>query len=231
METGMAPAMKAQVEAIVACLSEISPAQWCQLFFILAAAGVLIAVATPSEARALLADYGARKASSVSPGFVSPGMEREKDKNEEHYGVRVDRGCFTKLIAVLTAWGQVPHSWFAAFYALSLACSAFWLGQYLGEAVALRTIASRQASSAEASMTLVQLAVVWGMMVLQAGRRIYEHATVIRPSNSTMWFVHWVLGLAFYLFVSVSVWVEGSGEFCSSAQKEVTDMQTSKVPS
>lgn len=215
---GMGPRMEAyaQAEAIIAYLSEISPAQWCRLFFLLAAGGVLVATATPSEARALLADYGPRKASSVTPA-----RESERDKNKEHRDVRVDQGWFTKLIVVVTAWGQIPHSWFAAFYALSLACSAFWLRQYFREGVVLRTIASRQASAAEASMKLLQVVVVWGMMVLQAGRRIYEHAVMIRPSSSTMWFVHWVLGLAFYLFVSVSVWVEGSGEFSSSAQKKV----------
>ncbi|KAK3997234.1 hypothetical protein QBC44DRAFT_315520 [Cladorrhinum sp. PSN332] len=49
------------------------------------------------------------------------------------------------------------------------------------------------------------------MMFLQGSRRVYEHSTIIKPSKSTMWVVHWLLGLFFYLFINVSVWVEGSG--------------------
>ena len=33
-----------------------------------------------------------------------------------------------------------------------------------------------------------------------------------KPSTSKMWFVHWLLGIAFYLAVGVSVWIEGAGE-------------------
>lgn len=50
------------------------------------------------------------------------------------------------------------------------------------------------------------------MVLMQAGRRVYEHAAMIKPSRSTMWWVHWVLGLGFYSFLSVAVWVEGSGK-------------------
>jgi 3-oxo-5-alpha-steroid 4-dehydrogenase 3 len=49
------------------------------------------------------------------------------------------------------------------------------------------------------------------MMFLQGARRVFEHATIIKPSKSSMWVVHWVLGLFFYLSISVAVWVEGSG--------------------
>ena len=33
-----------------------------------------------------------------------------------------------------------------------------------------------------------------------------------KPSTSKMWFVHWLLGIAFYLAVGVSVWIEGAGK-------------------
>jgi 3-oxo-5-alpha-steroid 4-dehydrogenase 3 len=51
------------------------------------------------------------------------------------------------------------------------------------------------------------------MMAAQGGRRLYECFRVMKPGKTPMWFVHWGLGLAFYAVMSVSVWVEGSGEF------------------
>lgn len=50
------------------------------------------------------------------------------------------------------------------------------------------------------------------MMFLQGSRRLYEDSLVHGKSKSTMWIVHWVLGLSYYLFTSVAVWVEGSGK-------------------
>ncbi|KAK1751674.1 hypothetical protein QBC47DRAFT_390718 [Echria macrotheca] len=205
MESSQSPPQPATAATAAAALTletltTIPPAQLSQAYFILAASAVfLIASATPTEARKLLADYGARK----------DGTQAPKDGSEEN---RRRQSRFISLVATVTSWGQVPHSWFVAFYGLSLACSAFWLGQFLGRGSVLGYLASQQVRTggSGSSSTLLQVAVVWVMMVLQAGRRIYEHAAVIRPSKSTIWFVHWLLGLSFYLFVSVATWVEGS---------------------
>jgi 3-oxo-5-alpha-steroid 4-dehydrogenase 3 / polyprenol reductase len=179
-------------------LDAISPAQWCQVFYALTTAGVLVTAAVPREARSLLADYGARKA---------PGQQKgqKKTKSEEK-----DQDWLVKLVAAVTSWGQVPHSWFSAFYGLSVGCSIFWLVQFLGNGSILRAIASWQADAPEPSATKAQVAAVWGMMLLQGARRVYEHAVIMKPSKSTMWFVHWFLGLGFYLVLSVATWVEGS---------------------
>ena len=195
-----------------------SPARWCQAFYVLSAAGVLVTAAAPREARALLADYGARKAAGVviagegghrgSGGKNGNGNGKEMEKEREK-----ERGkdWLVKLVARATSWGQVPHSWFSAFYGLSVACSVFWLVQYLADGNVIRWIAFRQAGAAdEPSTTLVQVAVAWVMLFLQAVRRIYEHLAIVGPSKSTMWFVHWLLGLGFYLVLSLAVWVEGS---------------------
>lgn len=32
-----------------------------------------------------------------------------------------------------------------------------------------------------------------------------------KPSASKMWFVHWLLGIAFYVTVGIAVWIEGAG--------------------
>jgi len=181
-------------ETVKTMLSAISPAQWCQAFYVLTAAAVLITAAVPREARSLLADYGARKA---------PNQDGQQPS-------RKSQDWLVSLVAAITSWGQIPHSWFSAFYGLSIACSLFWLAQFLVHGSVLRLIASRQAETPAPSPALVQVAAAWAMLFLQGSRRIYEHVAIMRPSKSTMWFVHWLLGLGFYLFLSVSVWVEGS---------------------
>lgn len=234
-------------------LAVVSPAQWCQTFYLLAAACVLAVASTPAEAKTLLVDYGARKStlnsasssSSSQQPSRSDQVQRELQQKQTSQNDSVvatttkqfaiakgkgtgdkpdkkenakDGGIFLPLIAHFTShWTQVPHSWFAAFYIVSVACSLFWAVQYLTDGSILRFIASNQALSLsgadEAGVTFEQLAAAWTMMLLQGGRRIYEHAAVMRPSSkSTMWFVHWLLGLSFYILTNVAIWVEGSSK-------------------
>ncbi|KAK0711187.1 hypothetical protein B0H67DRAFT_602011 [Lasiosphaeris hirsuta] len=192
------------VEAMVAAVSAVPPAQWCRAFFLFAAAAVLAVAATPREARTLLVDYGARKTDDRLP------HQGQKQQATAPQRQSQNRCWILSLIATVTSWGQVPHSWFGAFYVVSLGCSAFWLVQYFAGGTLMHLIASRQSTAPGPSPMLGQVAATGTMMLLQAARRVYEHATIVKPSKSTMWVVHWVLGMGFYLFISVSVWVEGS---------------------
>lgn len=188
-------------KSVLAPLSSLSPAAWCQAFFILASAGVLAVAATPATARRYLLDYGAR-----NPGQQDSVDDRKGERS------RGEEGPFVELISMLTSWGQVPHSWFSAFYTTSLACSMFWLVQYLTNSRALDLVCSTQTARQGPSMTIGQVFLSWTLMFLQASRRVYEHLVFSKPSNSKMWIVHWLLGIAFYLCMSISVWIEGSGK-------------------
>ncbi|KAF2125743.1 hypothetical protein P153DRAFT_257293, partial [Dothidotthia symphoricarpi CBS 119687] len=86
---------------------------------------------------------------------------------------------------------QVPHNYFTHFYIISVSCSLFW-GYKL------------QLWSASA-----QLQVVWSLMLLQGVRRMLESHVYTSSSKSNMWFVHWLLGLVFYLSINVAIWIEG----------------------
>ncbi|SPQ22438.1 752e701f-a606-4a2d-9fb0-d6a095d8af4b [Thermothielavioides terrestris] len=185
------------LQLFLSTLSRATPAQWCQGFFLLAAGGVAAVAALPQAV------------SKYTLPLRAP-----------------DRGWLLSLIGTVTSWTQVPHSWFSAFYVVSLACSVFWLVQYLGSGAVLRSIASRQASAGEPSCTLGQAALGWLMLFLQGTRRAYEHAAVIRPSKSTMWIVHWLLGLSFYLAMSVSIWVEAAGALLDPAAGHTDDAQS-----
>jgi 3-oxo-5-alpha-steroid 4-dehydrogenase 3 len=182
-------------------LSSSAPAQWAQAFFILASCLVLAVAALPEKARRPMLDYGARTSKSD-----------KADLNED--GKHARRAWLDSLVTMLTSWGQVPHSWFMSFYTTSLTCSVFWLVQYLTDGRVLRFLAARQVttSTPETSMRSGQVVLLWIMMFLQASRRLYEHLTLFKSSKSTMWVVHWVLGIVYYTCMGLSVWVEGSGK-------------------
>ncbi|KAK4114027.1 hypothetical protein N656DRAFT_565800 [Canariomyces notabilis] len=200
------------LQGFLVILSGVSPAQWCQAFFLLAAGGVGAVAAMPCDAKTLLVDYGARKAQKYPADGRPPPAHRLR------------QGRLLSLTATLTSSTQVPHSWFNAFYVVSVASSVFWLVQYLTGGSIWRLIASSQAASGEPSATLEQVGVSWLMLFLQGARRVFEHAFILQSSKSTMWVVHWLLGLLFYLFIGVSIWVEGS-----AATMEVTTANNDKM--
>lgn len=241
--------------ALLQTLTEITPSQWCQAYYLFAAGAVVAVAAMPKEVRRLLVDYGARKSQSSesnlsqsqSGGAVSEAGGKEKGKNDTSRREAKGKEAKAKengygkwllsLINTLTSYGQVPHSWFITFYVASVVCSLIWLWQFVGDGWLLRTVASSQTQARHASsptpakgssneggggaggewsssvtVTLGQVGLAWTMMFLQGSRRLYEDSLVHGKSKSTMWIVHWVLGLSYYLFTSVAVWVEESGK-------------------
>lgn len=180
-------------------LTQIPPSLHLQTIYLLLSTCVLAIASTPPSARTLLINYGARKSTTTTTNNNHPPPQNP----------------FTSLIAHLTSLGQVPHSWFSIFYLTSVLSSLFWATQYLTNGSILHFIVSRQAA-ASPSATLEQVWVTWMMMLLQGLRRIYEHSAVMKPSKSTMWVVHWFLGLFFYILTGIAVWVEGSGKVDTS---------------
>lgn len=176
--------------------SAVSPAQCCQAFFVSASAFVAGLFVLPEAARRTLMDYGAR---------------RPKDGASEETAAR--ESALTRFLAVLTSYGQVPHSWFLHYYIVSVSWSAFWAWQYLTHGSVMAAMAQRQDRAGESSLDLGSVFVAWALLALQGGRRLYETLYVSKPSNSTMWFAHWVLGLLYYTSNGISVWIEGSGEY------------------
>ncbi|PQE16092.1 3-oxo-5-alpha-steroid 4-dehydrogenase protein [Rutstroemia sp. NJR-2017a WRK4] len=58
-------------------------------------------------------------------------------------------------------------------------------------------------------MSVNQVALAWTLMALQGGRRLYESLTLTKPSESKMWVGLWGIGIAYYIAIGVSVWIEG----------------------
>lgn len=179
-----------------ALLDRLSPAALCQAFFVLAAAGVLAVAATPPSARRLLLEYGPRQSASGAPKPPGGGD---------------DAGPFTRLVGWATSVGKVPHSWFIHFYVLSVLSSIFWALQFVTQGPVLNAVTRAQARHATASMTVNQVFLAWLLMFMQGARRLYEYLTIIKPSASRMWVVHWLLGTSYYFCMGISVWIEGAG--------------------
>ncbi|KAI1106312.1 hypothetical protein F4804DRAFT_52534 [Jackrogersella minutella] len=179
--------------------ADISPAVYCQLFYVLAAATVSAIAATPESIQSLLTQYGARNSVGDVPS-----------SNGEKQG---DNGPLIGIVSWVTAVGKIPHSWFIHFYILSISCSVFWADQFLRHGTIMELIVRNQASSERTSMTTNQIIIVWILMCLQGARRFYEYVAVIRPSSSKMWIIHWLLGMAFYFCTNISIWVEGSSRY------------------
>ena len=126
------------------------------------------------------------------------------------------------MLDEIASW-QVPHSWFYTFYFLSLSLSALWLGEVLYlKGPLYRLVAYLTNTAGRPSMTFEQVKITWVMMAVQGGRRLYECLTLTKVEGETfgsgsgtgsqMWIGHWVLGIAFYIAMSVAVWVEGIRE-------------------
>ncbi|KAI0439577.1 hypothetical protein F4803DRAFT_564389 [Xylaria telfairii] len=191
--------------AAYACdkVRDLSPAQICQLFYIMSAAVVLAVAAVPDTVQRLLTRYGARSSHHTSDSKSLKDTVPELDNS--------NGGPLFAVVARLTRVGQIPHSWFIHFYILSISCTIFWAIQFITNGTVLNLIVKNQLAKCTSSMTMSQVVLVWFLMGLQGARRLYEHLAILRSSSSSMWITHWLLGSGFYLCTSVSIWVEGSG--------------------
>lgn len=62
-------------------------------------------------------------------------------------------------------------------------------------------------------MSINQVVMVWSLMTVQGVRRLLECITLNTwSSSSKMWFVHWILGIWFYLAMGFAVWIEAAGK-------------------
>ncbi|GAD97774.1 hypothetical protein PVAR5_6454 [Paecilomyces variotii No. 5] len=117
----------------------------------------------------------------------------------------------TRFVDYLATW-RVPHSYFTHFYVVSVLSSIFWATQLLSRGPAFTFIAAHiNEEHRSSSMSLNQVMLCWALMTVQGARRLYECLATAKSSSSQMWFVHWLLGIAFYIAMNLAIWVEGVG--------------------
>ena len=96
----------------------------------------------------------------------------------------------------------VPKAWFWYFYLLSVSLSIFCGIQFFvctdtSLLPCIRNINGRTFF-------------VWGMMLVQGTRRLYESLFIQKFSSARMWIGHYIVGCVFYAMMSVAVLAEGS---------------------
>ncbi|EFX00617.1 3-oxo-5-alpha-steroid 4-dehydrogenase [Grosmannia clavigera kw1407] len=198
--------------------ARVTPVQYCQTVFVILATGVLAVNALPARTKRYLLDYGARE--NKSTGVLHDKTIGNAGGDAAKHPIGAD--TLEYVVATFASYSQVPHAWFSSFYIAYLVCAFGWTAQWLlwqqgassGGFFAWlaehQRTADRKSEPSATSMSLMQVSVAMGLEALQAARRLYEHASVFKASNSKMNFTHWALGLAFYVCMSVAVWIEGS---------------------
>ncbi|KAK5791476.1 hypothetical protein VI817_006785 [Penicillium citrinum] len=164
---------------------------------------VTVSVSIPSSLRSRFLIYGPRATSTDSD-------PQSKSRAED--------SSTSRPLDYLATW-RVPHSYFTQFYIASVFSSVLWAIQLLCRGSLFEAIASRVDHEHRVqTMSLTQVLVCWILFAMQGSRRLWESYYFAKPSTSKMWFVHWLLGLGFYLAAGIAIWIEGSGmdstDFC-----------------
>jgi len=105
----------------------------------------------------------------------------------------------------------VPKSWFWHYYLVSVSLSIFWATQFVICARGHHNCIMCWLATLDGRSY-----VLWTMMALQGSRRLYESTWAQKPSAARMWIGHYIVGIAFYVAMSVSVFAENLSRPTSS---------------
>ncbi|EAW08191.1 putative 3-oxo-5-alpha-steroid 4-dehydrogenase [Aspergillus clavatus NRRL 1] len=184
-------------------------------FFIFATC-LILSVSLPDTLRSRFVTYGAR---ATSPPIKSESLARKAS----------DTSLVTLALDYLASL-RVPHSYFLHFYVAAVLSSLFWAAQLVSRGAVFQAIAARVGPEhLEKSMNINQLFLCWVLMFVQGVRRLHESRIFAKPSSSRMWFVHWLLGLAFYLMATTAIWIEGTGTLMIH-KLSLDDVQIATIP-
>jgi len=99
----------------------------------------------------------------------------------------------------------VPKYWFWHYYLVSVSLSLFWVAQF-----AICTRGNRNCLFSWLAALDGRCCILWAMMAVQGGRRLYESVCVQKSSSAKMWIGHYVVGVVFYIAMSLTVFAEAS---------------------
>jgi len=174
----------------------MDPALFCQMFYTI---GTAIDVGGPviPAFREYIMNYGSRTTTST-PSSSSP------------------QNILARFLEYVGSF-QVPHTWFTHYYVISVASSVFWAVQIYMQGTAFNFLASFS-NSRSSTMTANQAFTAWLLMAIQGARRLYESIALMKPTQSKMWAGLWIIGMAFYVCMGISVWIESIGMFLNLSQ-------------
>jgi len=97
----------------------------------------------------------------------------------------------------------VSKNWFWHYYLLSVLLSLFWGYQaFLHPSIV--PFGCRSLTRVDG-----RTVIVWSLMLAQGCRRLYESLFVQKKSTARMWIGHYLVGCAFYIAMSMAVFVDG----------------------
>ncbi|KKZ58469.1 hypothetical protein EMCG_00960 [[Emmonsia] crescens] len=173
-------------------------------FFLITACTILFANGIPFF-RARFVAYGPRATSSEPIKAPAKGEQQHDRKLSK----QPPRSCSMQFLDYVASW-QVPHSFFTQFYAVSVLSSILWGTQIYFKGPLFRAVSSAiREENTQKSMSRNQIVLCWTLLLIQSIRRLYECISMAKPSQSKMWFPHWIVGLAYYVAMGMAIWVEG----------------------
>lgn len=179
-----------ELHTLLVGLSEMDPSTICKVFFGLGTAVDLGGTLIPPF-RDKIMNYGTR---SITPQST-PKLSRTWLES-----------LFESIASI-----QVPHTWFTHYYIVSVASSIFWAHQIYTHGQAFEYLTNHSNTSHE-GMTINQVFLAWLFMAIQGSRRLHESLTLTKASQSKMWVGLWLIGIAYYIFMGLSVWIDGIGK-------------------
>ena len=99
----------------------------------------------------------------------------------------------------------VPKYWFWHYYLVSVLLSGFWGVQF-----AICARGSRNCIFPWLAALDGRSFILWAMMAVQGGRRLYESICIQKSSSAKMWIGHYAVGVAFYIAMSLTVFADAS---------------------
>jgi 3-oxo-5-alpha-steroid 4-dehydrogenase 3 len=139
--------------------------------------------------------YGARAQST-------PALEKSSAAAND------DRDGIARLLDFVASI-TVPHSWFIHFYVFAGLLAVFWAYEISTQHLGLSKVVAQSVNVQDRAMTKPQTLAVSGLFTFHIFRRLVEQICAPK-SSSRMSILHWIMGLLFYLFMSVAIWIEGS---------------------
>ena len=145
--------------------------------------------------------------------FVPPLKDRFLDYGARERQSRRDARSDTSSTSILKVLDllarlTVSHNRFTDFYILSLLCVAFWVSQIYVDGAFVRLLYRSVPTSSDGS-SVTRAAVCFLLFAIHSLRRLYECLTLSKErSSSSMWIGHYAIGLAFYFFTNLAVFVE-----------------------
>lgn len=182
--------------SLCSLLPNLTLEDYLRCFYLLAAASILLA----SSIAPLSTRFFCYGKTAQPPTNLSAAKKQTKPTS--------NNSNLTNLLDYLTTL-TVPHSYFSHFYLVSLVSLLFWAAQFLLNGCLLRyllSLGTRTPTIIEDGISPTQLLLTWLCLLAQSLRRYHEQLIISKsPSTSTMLLPHYLLGHAFYLTTTLSL--------------------------